>query len=94
MIHDDIIDGAPNSFITAFYVSPAYRGAGAGSALLSRATRDSADRGVLFMETSTTQGRARDFYLRRGFRQSRGDIGEVFLELDILSSVGVADKER
>ena len=30
VIHEDIIDGGLNSFITAFYVTPAYRGKGAG----------------------------------------------------------------
>src|SRR3989442_2060725 len=30
VMHEDIIDGGLNSFITAFYVAPAYRGKGAG----------------------------------------------------------------
>ena len=82
VIHNDIIDGAPNSFITAFYVAPAYRGVGVGSALLERVIRDSVREGVVSVETSTIHGRARDFYLKRGFRRSLGDIEEVFLELD------------
>src|SRR5213080_4159065 len=30
VMHEDIIDGGLNSFISAFYVTPAYRGKGAG----------------------------------------------------------------
>jgi GNAT superfamily N-acetyltransferase len=83
VIHNDIIDGAPNSFITAFYVTPAYRGIGVGSALLDRALADSARRGATAIETSTISGEARVFYMRRGFKQSRGTIGEIFLEREI-----------
>jgi GNAT superfamily N-acetyltransferase len=81
VIHSDIIDGAPNSFITAFYVSPAYRGIGVGSALLERAIADSASQGIVSIETSTVHGRAKGFYLKHGFRQYLGE--EIFLELDL-----------
>jgi GNAT superfamily N-acetyltransferase len=81
VIHNDIIDGAPNSFITAFYVSSVYQGIGVGSALLESAIADSASRGVVSIETSTVEGRAKDFYLKHGFRQYLGE--EIFLELDL-----------
>jgi len=83
VIHNDIIDGAPNSFITAFYVSSAHRNIGIGSALLHRVIADSVALGVVEIETSSFHGRARNFYLRHGFKQSRGDINEVFLELGV-----------
>jgi GNAT superfamily N-acetyltransferase len=83
VVHNDIIDGAPNSFITAFYVSSAYRNVGIGSALLHRVIADSVALGVVSIETSTFHGRAEDFYLKHGFKQSREDAEEVFLELDV-----------
>ncbi len=83
VIHADIIDDAPNAFITAFYVSKRFREKGVGSALLRRAIEDSKSKGVVGVETSTLHREAMKFYERRGFRQVIGDIGEVFLELDL-----------
>src|SRR5207247_6797509 len=37
VIHEDLIDGGPNSFISAFYVSKAHRRAGVGTLLLESA---------------------------------------------------------
>jgi GNAT superfamily N-acetyltransferase len=82
-LHEDVIDGAPNAFITAFYVTEQCRGKGVGTELLHQAIIKSARRGATFIETSTVHSRAREFYEGRGFRQTTGDIGEVFLELDV-----------
>jgi GNAT superfamily N-acetyltransferase len=82
-MHEDIIDGGPNTFITAFYVSEEERGKGVGSLLLERAIADSLARCAVGVETSTTHRRALQLYERHHFKQTVGDIGEVFLELDI-----------
>lgn len=81
--HEDVIDGAPNAFITAFYVQGRYRGKGIGEALLHEAIKASAMKGATFVETSTLHRTAKAFYERHGFKQIFGDIGETFLELDI-----------
>ena len=83
VIHEDVIDGGPNSFISAFYVSPPYRGMGVGTFLLEEAVTDSLKRGAVGVETSTIHALAKKFYEERHFKQAQGDISEVFLELDI-----------
>ncbi len=52
VMHEDIIDGGPNTFISAFYVSEAERGKGVGTLLLERAIIDSLARGAVGVETS------------------------------------------
>lgn len=81
--HEDVIDGGPNAFITAFYVSARYRRRGVGSRLLQTAIDSSLKRGIVGIETSTIHGLAKKLYQRHHFKQTKGDIGEVFLELDI-----------
>ena len=81
--HEDIIDGGPNSFISAFFVSSKYRRKGVGSLLLQTAIDESLKRGIVGVETSTIHEHAKKLYERHHFKQTRGDIGEVFLELDI-----------
>jgi GNAT superfamily N-acetyltransferase len=83
VMHEDIIDGGPNSFITAFYVSPEFRGQGVGTLLLDRAISDSLARGAVGVETSTIVASAKKLYERHHFKETVGDIGEVFLELDV-----------
>lgn len=83
VMHEDVIDGNPNAFISAFYVSEKVRGKGVGSLLLESAIADSLARGAVGVETSTIHKRARQLYERHHFKQTMGDIGEVFLELDI-----------
>jgi GNAT superfamily N-acetyltransferase len=83
ILHEDVIDGAPNAFVTAFYISPAFRGKGAGTLLLKEAIADSLARGAVGVETSTIHDSARKLYERCHFKQAFGDIGEVFLELDV-----------
>ena len=82
-MHEDIIDGGPNSFITAFYVSPSYRGKRLGTLLLEGAIADSLAMGAVGVETSTIHTLAKKLYERHHFKQTMGDMGEVFLELDI-----------
>src|SRR5207245_5723201 len=81
--HEDIIDGAPNSFISANYVSSRDRGRGVGTLLIREMIKDSLARGAVGVETSTIHARAKKFYERQHFKQTLGDIPEVFLELDI-----------
>lgn len=83
VMHEDVIDGNPNAFISAFYVTQAVRGRGVGSLLLENAIAYSLARGAVGVETSTIHKRARQLYERHHFKQTMGDIGEVFLELDI-----------
>jgi len=80
VIHEDIVDGGPNSFITAFYVTPDWRNRGIGSALLRRAIGEALRKGCVGVETSTSSLDARQLYERHCFSQFRG---EVFLELDV-----------
>jgi GNAT superfamily N-acetyltransferase len=83
VMHEDVVDGGPNAFITAFYVSPAHRAHGAGSRLLQAAVADSLNRGAIGIETSNIHRSAKSFYERLHFKQAEGDMGEVFLELDV-----------
>lgn len=83
VMHEDIIDGGLNSFISAFYVTPAHRGRGVGTLLLEEAITASLLRGAVGVETSTIHVLARKLYEKHHFKQTMGDIGEVFLELDI-----------
>lgn len=82
-MHEDIIDGNPNSFITAFYVRKNYRQKGIGTLLLRHAIADSLTNGAVGVETSTIHAKAKRLYERLNFKQTFGDIGEVFLELDV-----------
>src|SRR5438093_1854529 len=83
IMHEDIIDGAPNAFISANYVSSRDRGRGVGTLLIQEMIKDSLSRGAVGVETSTIHARAKKFYERHHFKQTMGDIAEVFLELDI-----------
>ena len=83
VVHSDIIDGAPNAFITAFYVRELDRRAGVGTSLLEETIAAVRAKGVVSVETSTTRKAAMRFYEKRGFKQSFGDLGEQFLELDV-----------
>ena len=85
VMHEDIIDGGPNSFITAFYVAPEYRNKGAGSRLLQAAIADALERGALEVEASTANPDARRLYERHHFEQFMGKwtMGEIFFELNV-----------
>lgn len=82
-MHEDVIDGVPNSFLSAFFVTQSYRRRGVGSLLLEKAIANSLARGAVGVETSTIHAAARKLYERHLFKQTMGDIGEVFLELDV-----------
>ncbi len=95
ILHEDIVDGAPNSFISAFYVSPEYRGKGVGTLLLEEAIAESLKQGAVGVETSTTHAYSKAFYEKHfRFKQAYGDIGEVFLELDLGEYLGVKKAGR
>jgi GNAT superfamily N-acetyltransferase len=85
VMHEDIIDGGLNSFITAFYVVPELRNKGVGSALLHNAIQKALKKGAVGVEASTASPEARQLYERHRFRQFMGKntMGEVFLELDV-----------
>jgi GNAT superfamily N-acetyltransferase len=83
VMHEDVVDGAPNAFVTALYVRERFRGRGVGTGLLREVILASAARGAVFIETSTLHSSARAFYEKNHFTQTMGDIGEVFLELDV-----------
>jgi GNAT superfamily N-acetyltransferase len=83
VMHEDIIDGGLNAFITAFYVSPSWRRKGAGTLLLDGAIENALTRGAVGVETSTIHESAKRFYMKRHFKQAQGDIAEAFLELEI-----------
>ena len=94
VMHEDIIDGAPNSFISAFFVTESYRRRGVGTLLLEAAITDSLAKGAVGVETSTIHALARKLYERLHFKQTMGDIGEVFLELDIDEYLKKGEKRR
>jgi GNAT superfamily N-acetyltransferase len=83
-LHEDIIDGGLNSFITAFYVMPEFRDRQIGSALLEAAIQDALKKGAVGVETSTANPDARRLYEKHHFKQFMGKwtMGEIFLELD------------
>jgi ribosomal protein S18 acetylase RimI-like enzyme len=85
VMHEDIIDGGLNSFITCFYIGPEFRNKGIGSELLDQAIKDALDKGAIGIETSTANPFARRLYERHHFKQFMGNwtMGEVFLELDM-----------
>jgi len=85
VMHEDIIDGGPNSFITAFYVVPEFQHRGIGSSLLQMAIEDALGKGALGIEASTANPDAKRLYEKHHFEQFMGQwtMGEVFLELNI-----------
>jgi GNAT superfamily N-acetyltransferase len=78
--HNDIIDGGLKAFITAFYVTPSERRKGVGSALLAKTIQDALKKGVVRIESSTTNSEARRLYEKHGFKQFSS---EVFLEMNM-----------
>jgi ribosomal protein S18 acetylase RimI-like enzyme len=85
VMHEDVVDGGLNAFITCFYVAPEFRNQRIGSLLLDRAIDDAVRKGAVGIETSTANPDARRLYERHGFKQFMGKwtMGEVFLELDM-----------
>ena len=92
--HGDIIDGGPNTFITAFFVSSRHRRKGIGTSLLEKAITNSLKEGVVGVETSTIHKLAKKLYERHHLKQTMGDIEEVFLELDIPEYLRAQNRKR
>jgi ribosomal protein S18 acetylase RimI-like enzyme len=88
VMHEDVVDGGLNAFITSFYVAPEFRNQRIGSLLLGRAIDDAVRKGAVGIETSTASPEARRLYERHNFKQFMGKwkMGEVFLELDMKES--------
>lgn len=84
-MHEDIVDGGLNAFITAFYVTPELRNKSVGSILLRGAIDDALDKGAVGIAVSTASVDARGLYERHHFKQfmGKGTMGEIFLELDV-----------
>jgi ribosomal protein S18 acetylase RimI-like enzyme len=84
-MHEDVVDGGLNAFITCFYVAPEFRNQTIGSLLLDKAIQDAVRKGAVGIETSTANPDARRLYERHNFKQFMGKwtMGEVFLELDM-----------
>jgi ribosomal protein S18 acetylase RimI-like enzyme len=84
-IHEDIIDGDVNAFITCLFVASEFRNRGIGSLLLKRTIEDSIAKGAVGVKTSTANPDARRFYEKHNFKQFMGEwkMGEVFLELNM-----------
>jgi ribosomal protein S18 acetylase RimI-like enzyme len=84
-IHEDIIDGGVNAFITCLFVASEFRNRGIGSQLLRRTIEDALANGAVGVETSTANPDARRFYEKHNFEQFMGEwkMGEVFLELNM-----------
>src|SRR5438093_13339560 len=86
VMHEDIIDGGLNSFISAFFVTQTSKRTGVGTLLLEEAIRNSLARGAVGVETSTMHALAKQLSEKHQFKQTLGDIGAVFLELDLDAS--------
>jgi ribosomal protein S18 acetylase RimI-like enzyme len=69
----DEVTGEDQAFVAYMAVEPAYRGAGIGSALLSRAEDEARRRGVPYMALMVTEenAAARALYDRAGYRVER-----------------------
>ena len=89
VIHEDIIDGGVNAFITCLYVASEFRNRGIGSHLLKRTIKDAIATGAVGVETSTANPDARRFYEKHNFEQFMGawKMGEVFLELKMKKKI-------
>ena len=82
-IHEDIVDGGLDAFVTCLFVASEFRNRGIGSLLLKRTIEDSITKGAVGVKTSTANPDARRFYEKHNFKQFMGEwkMGEVFLEL-------------
>ena len=80
VMHNDIIDGGPNAFTTALYVTPKHRRKGIGTALPTRAIQDALRKGAVGIETSTTDPEACKLYEKHDFKQFKN---EIFLEMNM-----------
>ena len=73
VMHENIIDGGLNSFITAFYVSSPWRGHAVGPLLLlEEAIADAVAMGAVGVETSTIYASAKKLYERHHLKRDHG----------------------
>jgi ribosomal protein S18 acetylase RimI-like enzyme len=87
IVHNDPISGGSRLFVTSLYVKPSHRNRGVGTKLLkSLISEAKIEKGIVGVEISTIHRKAVRFYKAKfGFVQVKGDIGEVFLEKDIMN---------
>jgi GNAT superfamily N-acetyltransferase len=85
IVHNDLISGGKRLFVTAFYVKPKCRNKGLGTRTLKYLIQKEIERDrIVGVEVSTTRKKAAMFYQEKfGFFQVKGDIGEIFLSLDV-----------
>ena len=83
IIHNDPISAGPLLYITSLYVRRAFRRQKIGSFMLrfiiDRSVRN---RSIQSVEVATVSKKALKFYKKLGFRQFKGDFGEVLVQLD------------
>ena len=81
--HNDPISAGPLLYITSLYVDSAFRRQKIGSLMLrfiiDRSVRN---RAIQSVEVATVSKKALKFYKRLGFRQFKGDFGEILVQLD------------
>ena len=82
ILHNDPISGGQLVYVTAFYGRKDFREMGVGFRLLKILMARAAKNGAVGAEVSTTSRRAIKLYRRLGFKQFKGDIGEILLGLD------------
>jgi len=82
ILHNDPISGGQLVYVTAFCVQKDFREMGVGSPMLKILLVRAAKNGAVGAEVSTTSRRAIKLYKRLGFKQFKGDIGEILLGLD------------
>ncbi len=83
IVHNDPISAGPLLYITSLYVKRAFRRQKIGSLMLrfivDRSVRNWSIQSV---EVATVSKKALKFYKRLGFRQFKGDFGEILVQLD------------
>jgi len=83
ILHNDPISAGPLLYITSLFVKNAFRRQRIGSSMLSFIVdRSVRNRSIQSVEVATVSKKALKFYKRLGFRQFKGDFGEVLVQLD------------
>jgi len=83
IVHNDPISAGPLLYITSLYVKRAFRRQKIASSMLrfiiDRSVRN---RSIQSVEVATVSKKALKFYKKLGFRQFKGDFGEILVQLD------------